>query len=160
MIRKPFSHKSLQRTAAKSSQSDHSRQRSLHPIPALEVAHLQRAIGNRATARLIQRASIHPGEFFDGAQAGDEIQAGIQGNVLRGFGLDVNGRTWHTKLVFDPEHTPGAVGEEQMYPEGSGVRGVIGPDHPLGSEPNLVPRRKTIELPVFFNIILLKTIAM
>jgi uncharacterized protein DUF4157 len=85
---------------------------------------------------IVQRASINPGTFFGATRADNDVDADINANEMSGFGATVNGVTWHTKLTFDPLVTPGVMGGHAMNPEGSGVTGVIGPDHPYGSQPS------------------------
>ncbi|MDQ0917055.1 hypothetical protein [Paenibacillus sp. V4I5] len=120
------------------------------PFSTQHVIQLQRTIGNRAVGQLlranaerpssptatIQRAAITPATFFGASQPDNNIDAAIAGNDSLGFGVPVNGVTWHTKLTFDPLVTPGTENGVAMNPEGSGVRGVIGPDHPFGSQPS------------------------
>ena len=89
-----------------------------------------------AQSGIIQRAAITPGTFFGATRADNDVDADINANELTGFGASVNGVTWHTKLVFDPLQTPAAQNGHAMNPEGSGVTGVIGPDHPYGSQPS------------------------
>lgn len=89
-----------------------------------------------AQSGIIQRAAIVPATFFGVTRADNDVDADINANELTGFGATVNGVTWHTKLVFDPLQTPAAQNGHAMNPEGSGVTGVIGPDHPYGSQPS------------------------
>ena len=89
-----------------------------------------------AQSGIIQRAAINPAAFFGATRADNDVDADINANELTGFGAAVNGVTWHTKLVFDPLQTPAAQNGHAMNPEGSGVTGVIGPDHPYGREPS------------------------
>ncbi|HVL97728.1 MAG TPA: hypothetical protein VM324_00330 [Egibacteraceae bacterium] len=107
------------------------------------VLRLQRAAGNRAVAtvlgnRTVQRTSINPALFFGAAAPRPDttVRAAIGANTLGGFGSKVNNALWHTKLTYLPLRTPGAHPSGTMNPEGAGVQGVIGPDHPYGSQPS------------------------
>jgi hypothetical protein len=114
---------------------------------------LQRTAGNQAVAAAVQRSQAtppvrHPQEvevqrtaivpasfFVGGARPRAQVDAGIVGNELRGFGTTVNGVTWHTRLTFGPLFPPGVMAGQTMHAEGSSVVGVVGPDHPYGSMP-------------------------
>lgn len=85
---------------------------------------------------IIQRASITPASYFGTTRVDTDVPSSITSNELKGFGTKVKTVTWHTKLVFDALHTPGVKNGLAMKPEGSGVTGIIGPDHPFGSQPN------------------------
>lgn len=107
------------------------------------VLRLQRAAGNRAVAtvlgnRAVQRTSINPAAFFGAAAPRPDttVDAAIAANALGGFGSKINNALWHTKLTYLPLRTPGAHPSGTMNPEGAGVRGVVGPDHPYGSQPS------------------------
>ncbi len=89
-----------------------------------------------AQSGIVQRASINPAAFFGATRADNDVDADITANEMSGFGTTVNGVTWHTRLTFDPLVVPGVMGGHAMNPEGSGVTGVIGPDHPYGSQPS------------------------
>lgn len=92
----------------------------------------------KANHGVIQRTSINPSTYFGATRGDDDVDSGITANNLVGFGTKVNGTTWHTKLDFDALVTPGVQNGQQMHSEGSGVEGVIGPDHPYGSQPHSV----------------------
>lgn len=116
----------------KHNSSNGSKQRTGLPEVAAKgpVARLQ-----AARPGIVQRTSINPNAFFGATRDINAVDADINANELTGFGTTVNAVTWHTKLVFDAVTTPGAVGVNAMNAEGSGVTGVIGPDHPYGSQP-------------------------
>ncbi|MBN3945415.1 MAG: DUF4157 domain-containing protein [Nostoc sp. NMS7] len=84
---------------------------------------------------VLQKADVNPTTFFTGARADTAVDADINANnKMSGFGTQVNGADWHTQLTFGPLSSAQA-GPNGMKPEGTSVIGVIGPDHPYGSQP-------------------------
>ena len=103
------------------------------------AAGLQRAYGNRAIQRFVvsQRAAINPAaEFGAGADrpvadVTADIDAGT--NRMLGFGANVGGIRWRTKVQWTAPHNAGGV----WQPDGEGMRAIVGPDHPQGGPPEL-----------------------
>ncbi len=100
-----------------------------------DMASSRPAAAQRKSGGVVQRASIDPNAYFGGARADNNVDSDINADELAGFGTKVKNADWHTKLTFDPLVQPGGVDGAGMHPEGSGVTGVIGPDHAYGSQP-------------------------
>jgi hypothetical protein len=136
---------------------------------------LQRTVGNRASAsivggaerRLSRQPLIDPNEEFSGParpankppaaiEAGELDESGKpkDGGRLTGFGMPNPTGRWHTTLTFGTLERPTTLDHEDpkfhLEPEGSGVEGVIGPEHPFGSEPSIPARGNARKLTARF----------
>ena len=102
----------------------------------LNAADSGRSAGGGAVSGAVQRVSINPATEFGAPREHDDVKADITANQLQGFSTKVNGAGWHTKVTFDPLVSPGAQAGVQLNDEGSGVTGIVGPDHAYGSRPS------------------------